>query len=110
MTPKSLLRLPAATSTIDQLTGGGFQPVIDDQSYGTGSGSDRVAGHNDEARPGVQRIVLCSGKVYYDLADAHEEQVARGARKSATLTTSRSRRYPSVSNSSTRSRVSCCAN
>src|SRR6202011_6204481 len=38
MTPKSLLRLPAATSTIDQLSDGGFQPVIDDQIYGTGSG------------------------------------------------------------------------
>jgi 2-oxoglutarate dehydrogenase complex dehydrogenase (E1) component-like enzyme len=30
MTPKSLLRLPAATSTIEELTNGGFQPVIDD--------------------------------------------------------------------------------
>ena len=56
MTPKSLLRLPAATSTIDQLTSGGFQPVIDDADI-----TDR-----DQ----VQRIVLCSGKVYYDLIEA----------------------------------------
>ena len=53
MTPKSLLRLPAATSTVDELTQGGFRPVIDDAEI---AARDRVA-----------RIVLCSGKVYYDL-------------------------------------------
>lgn len=53
MTPKSLLRLPAATSTLDEMTSGGFLPVIDDAEI-----ADRNA---------VERIVLCSGKVYYDL-------------------------------------------
>ena len=53
MTPKSLLRLPAATSSVDELTSGGFQPVIDDAEV--------------KARESVRRIVLCSGKVYYDL-------------------------------------------
>jgi 2-oxoglutarate dehydrogenase complex dehydrogenase (E1) component-like enzyme len=53
MTPKSLLRLPAATSSVAELTTGGFQPVIDDREI-----KDRAA---------VQRIVLCAGKVYYDL-------------------------------------------
>ena len=53
MTPKSLLRLPAATSTVDELTTGGFRPVIDDAEI--------------EERNAVQRIVLCSGKVFYDL-------------------------------------------
>jgi 2-oxoglutarate dehydrogenase E1 component len=53
MTPKSLLRLPAASSTIDELATGGFQPVIDDDSV-----KDRNA---------VIRIVLCSGKVFYDI-------------------------------------------
>ncbi|MFL6227525.1 MAG: multifunctional oxoglutarate decarboxylase/oxoglutarate dehydrogenase thiamine pyrophosphate-binding subunit/dihydrolipoyllysine-residue succinyltransferase subunit [Pyrinomonadaceae bacterium] len=53
MTPKSLLRLPAATSALAELTSGGFRPVIDD-----GEIEDRVA---------VRRIVLCAGKVYYDL-------------------------------------------
>ena len=53
MTPKSLLRLPAATSTMSELESGGFQPVIDDASI-TDKGS-------------VKRIVLCSGKVFYDL-------------------------------------------
>jgi 2-oxoglutarate dehydrogenase E1 component len=53
MTPKSLLRLPAATSTLDEMTRGGFLPVIDDAEI--------------EDRSAVRRIVLCSGKVYYDL-------------------------------------------
>jgi len=53
MTPKSLLRLPAATSTVGELTGGGFLPVIDDAEI------------NHRAQ--VRRIVLCSGKVFYDL-------------------------------------------
>jgi len=53
MTPKSLLRLPAATSSVEDLTGGGFRPVIDDAEI--------------QNRDAVRRIVLCSGKVYYDL-------------------------------------------
>jgi 2-oxoglutarate dehydrogenase E1 component len=59
MTPKSLLRLPAASSSIDDLSNGGFQPLIDDTEI-----SDREA---------VKRIVLCSGKVFYDLADARKK-------------------------------------
>jgi 2-oxoglutarate dehydrogenase E1 component len=59
MTPKSLLRLPAASSKIDDLTGGGFQPVIDDASI------------TNKAE--VKRIILCSGKVFYDLSAAREE-------------------------------------
>jgi 2-oxoglutarate dehydrogenase E1 component len=53
ITPKSLLRLPAATSTVEQLTSDGFLPVIDDGEV--------------KRRESVRRIVLCSGKVYYDL-------------------------------------------
>ena len=53
MTPKSLLRLKAAASRIGDLTDAGFLPVIDDPAV-----ADRAA---------VDRIVLCSGKVYYDL-------------------------------------------
>ncbi|MGB8508928.1 MAG: multifunctional oxoglutarate decarboxylase/oxoglutarate dehydrogenase thiamine pyrophosphate-binding subunit/dihydrolipoyllysine-residue succinyltransferase subunit, partial [Pyrinomonadaceae bacterium] len=59
MTPKSLLRLPAATSTVEELTAGGFRPVIDDTGV-----RDRDA---------VRRIVLCSGKVFYDLAAARQK-------------------------------------
>ena len=59
MTPKSLLRLPAASSMIEELATGGFQPVIDD---------NRIT---DRAK--VKRIVLCSGKVYYDLDAGRNE-------------------------------------
>jgi multifunctional 2-oxoglutarate metabolism enzyme len=63
MTPKSLLRLPAATSALDQLTSGGFHAVIDDAAITDGAG--------------VERIVLCSGKVFYDL-DAARNKVRNG--------------------------------
>jgi 2-oxoglutarate decarboxylase len=59
-TPKSLLRHPKATSTIHYLTSGGFQEVLDD--------SDDI----DLQR--VSRVVLCSGKIYYDLLAAREER------------------------------------
>ncbi len=58
MTPKGLLRLRAASSTIAELSGGSFHPVIDDSAA-------------DHAK--VRRLVLCSGKIYYDIA-AHEER------------------------------------
>jgi 2-oxoglutarate decarboxylase len=54
MTPKSLLRLPAATSTVADLTSGGFRPVIDDDEV-----TDRSK---------VTRVVLVSGKLFYDLS------------------------------------------
>ncbi|HMT08548.1 MAG TPA: multifunctional oxoglutarate decarboxylase/oxoglutarate dehydrogenase thiamine pyrophosphate-binding subunit/dihydrolipoyllysine-residue succinyltransferase subunit [Pyrinomonadaceae bacterium] len=53
MTPKSLLRLPAASSEMSELEAGGFRPVIDDAAI-----SDNAS---------VKRVVLCSGKVFYDL-------------------------------------------
>jgi 2-oxoglutarate dehydrogenase E1 component len=59
MTPKSLLRLPAASSALIELESGGFQPVIDDIRI-----ADRVK---------VKRIVVCSGKVFYDLDATREE-------------------------------------
>lgn len=59
MTPKSLLRLPAASSTMAELESGGFQPVIDDA---------RIAD-----RSNVKRVVVCSGKVFYDLDAARED-------------------------------------
>src|SRR4029078_6651255 len=64
MTPKSLLRLPAAASAIADLTSGGFQPVIDDREV------------SDPA--GINRVVLCSGKVYYDLIEARKKTAAAG--------------------------------
>jgi multifunctional 2-oxoglutarate metabolism enzyme len=59
MTPKSLLRLPAAASRIEDLASGGFQPVIDDAEI-----VDAGA---------VRKVVLCSGKVYYDLIEARKQ-------------------------------------
>ena len=53
-TPKSMLRLKAAASPVEQFTSGQFRPVLPESS-------DKV----DPA--GVRRVVLCSGKVYYDL-------------------------------------------
>ncbi len=64
MTPKSLLRLPAATSKLAHLTGGRFNPVLDDPS---------LPGPRDE----VTRLVLCSGKVFYDLI-GHEARAEAG--------------------------------
>ena len=55
MTPKSLLRHKLATSTLDELTSGRFHTLIDEV--------DAI----DPAQ--VRRIVLCSGKVYYDLLE-----------------------------------------
>jgi len=53
MTPKSLLRLPAATSPVSELQEGRFQPVLADPTV-----------EDDES---VERLVLCSGKLYYDI-------------------------------------------
>jgi 2-oxoglutarate dehydrogenase E1 component len=55
-TPKSLLRHPQATSRVDQLTEGRFEPVLAEP------GIDPAA---------VSRLILCSGKIYYDLV-GHE--------------------------------------
>jgi 2-oxoglutarate dehydrogenase E1 component len=58
MTPKSLLRLPAAASRPSELVSGTFASVLDDPRF---AGDDTAAG-------GVRRLLLCSGKIYYDLA------------------------------------------
>jgi 2-oxoglutarate dehydrogenase E1 component len=54
MTPKSLLRLPAASSTLDELADGTFQRVIPDATA-------------DAAK--VTRVLMCSGKIYYELVE-----------------------------------------
>ncbi|PWC19181.1 2-oxoglutarate dehydrogenase E1 component [Brenneria roseae subsp. roseae] len=55
MSPKSLLRHPLAISSLDELANGHFQPAI---------------GEVDDLDPkAVKRVVLCSGKVYYDLVE-----------------------------------------
>lgn len=60
MTPKSLLRHKEATSTLDELADGTFNTVL---------------GEIDEIDPkAVTRIILCSGKVYYDLLDKRRKE------------------------------------
>ena len=60
MTPKSLLRHKEAVSQLEELSGGGFQTVIDE---------------TDSIDPkAVKRVVMCAGKVFYDLRSARRER------------------------------------
>ncbi|MBI3886567.1 MAG: 2-oxoglutarate dehydrogenase E1 component [Opitutae bacterium] len=61
MSPKSLLRHPAAVSSLADFTSGSFQEIIDDAAAAAGK---------------TDRLILCSGKVYYDLADYREKNSA----------------------------------
>ncbi len=61
-TPKSLLRHPKVVSTTAELTGGGFREVLGDGPA--------------IAAEGVSRILLCSGKIHYDLVAARERRGA----------------------------------
>ena len=64
MTPKGLLRLRDASSHIDELAHGQFRPVLDDPAV--------------EDRSAVRRLVLVSGKVYYDVAGHPDRGEAQG--------------------------------
>jgi len=59
-TPKSLLRNKDATSPLSEFTKGGFQTIIPESK--------------ELKNEKVKRIVVCSGKVYYDLAKKREEK------------------------------------
>jgi 2-oxoglutarate dehydrogenase E1 component len=61
MSPKSLLRLPKAQSTMEELAHGTFQPIVSDSTV---------------APEKVTKVVFCSGKLYYELADEREAQGA----------------------------------
>jgi 2-oxoglutarate dehydrogenase E1 component len=61
-TPKSLLRHPLCTSSLDELADGKFREVIDDPEVDTEE---------------VRRLVFCSGKIYYDLLARKTEFNAR---------------------------------
>jgi len=61
MQPKSLLRLPAAMSRLEELSSGGFRPVIDDVAV-------------ENRRDDVRRLVLCTAKMYYDLLAARQAE------------------------------------
>jgi 2-oxoglutarate dehydrogenase E1 component len=60
MTPKSLLRHKEAVSTLDELADGSFQTVIGE--------TEKITAKN------VKRVIVCSGKVYYDLVAHRREQ------------------------------------
>src|ERR1043165_834480 len=60
MSPKSLLRHPMAVSSIDDFTSGSFQYFLRDRSI------------REPAR--ARRVLLCTGKVYYDLLAARQER------------------------------------
>lgn len=70
MTPKSLLRHPMAASSLQELAEGSFRPVLDDPEA-----RERAAS--------VERLILCSGKIYTELAgsdyreEAEEVAIAR---------------------------------
>ncbi|PZR59658.1 MAG: multifunctional oxoglutarate decarboxylase/oxoglutarate dehydrogenase thiamine pyrophosphate-binding subunit/dihydrolipoyllysine-residue succinyltransferase subunit [Candidatus Meridianibacter frigidus] len=54
MTPKSLLRAEVSYGSLDEMATGGFRPVVDDPRFA-------------ERKGDVERLILCSGKIYYDL-------------------------------------------
>ena len=62
-TPKGLLRLPRAASTLEDLTDGSFKFVLDDPLAA-------------ERKEQVERLVLCSGKIYYDIDSAPKREEA----------------------------------
>jgi 2-oxoglutarate dehydrogenase E1 component len=71
MSPKSLLRHPLAVSRLDELSRGAFQPVLDGPPVSADLDSkDTASAGNGRA---VKRLILCSGKVYYDLWERRQE-------------------------------------
>ncbi len=62
MSPKSLLRLPECSSSVSELVKGRFYDIIDDPAF-----------EKSGDRRGVKEIILCSGKVFYDLMQRRDE-------------------------------------
>jgi multifunctional 2-oxoglutarate metabolism enzyme len=62
-TPKSLLRLERAAATPEQLTGGQFHFILDDPSTA-------------ERREQIERLVLCTGKIYWDIETSERREGA----------------------------------
>ena len=78
MTPKGLLRLKQAASTLADLSEGAFRPVLGDP------------GRSRE----VRRLVFCSGKLYYDLAGHELREQRRPWRSPGSSSSTRSRSTP----------------
>ncbi len=66
MTPKSMLRLEAAGSKLEEFTESGFREIIDDPTTAKKAVADRV-----------KRVIFCAGKVYYDLVNFRTEQAIK---------------------------------
>ena len=63
ITPKSLLRHPRAVSRLADLAEGAFQPVLDDAEARERAGE-------------ITRLLLCTGKIYYDLVTSEKREAA----------------------------------
>jgi len=68
MTPKSLLRNKDATSPLQEFTQGGFQTVIPEQDAAIAKAAAKI-----------KRLIICSGKVYYDLVKKRAEEKIKDA-------------------------------
>ncbi|MDD7940073.1 multifunctional oxoglutarate decarboxylase/oxoglutarate dehydrogenase thiamine pyrophosphate-binding subunit/dihydrolipoyllysine-residue succinyltransferase subunit [Actinomycetospora lutea] len=64
-TPKSMLRNKAAVSPVEDFTSGGYRPILDDPAF------DQTRG--EHAPEDVTRLLLCAGKIYYELVAAREK-------------------------------------
>lgn len=62
LTPKSLLRHPLCSSTIDELANSNFEPILDDNITNTKD---------------IKKVILCSGKIYYELLNRKTELQAK---------------------------------
>ncbi len=70
MTPKSLLRHKRCISSLEQFTSkSSFHRVLEDDAYGKKSGLIKLAKNGD-----IRKVVMCSGKIYYDLIDIREQE------------------------------------
>jgi len=70
MTPKSLLRHKRCISTLDQFTTkSSFHRVLEDDAYNKKNGLIKLSKDSE-----IQKVVMCSGKIYYDLIDARERE------------------------------------
>ena len=66
LTPKGLLRLKESTSHLEDLSNGSFRQILDDPAL------------DEEGRRRAGRLVLCSGKVYYDIVGHHAHAESEG--------------------------------
>jgi 2-oxoglutarate dehydrogenase E1 component len=81
LTPKSLLRHPMASSSLEDLVHGRFMPVMDDSQ----------ARQQPET---IRRLILCSGHVYVDLATARQVAGASGVASSSVALVRMEELYP----------------